>query len=300
MKALVTDIERGATFDGPGIRTVVYFKGCPLRCLWCSNPETQKIENQFYWDSRKCTKCGDCTKVENSSITINKDNFWNYNRFLCEDFDTPCRVCPVAGALKKVAQDMTVEDVFKIVMKDEKFYRNSGGGVTLSGGEILVNAAFATKLFERLKEEYIDTAIETTGFGSYRELETLAKLTDTVLFDIKHMDSEKHKQYTSVTNGLILENLTKLSKWHKKIIMRFPFIKGINDDEKNIHETAEFLKKLNLLEVNILPYHTMGLEKYRKLRMPYPMKTLEKHTQEELDNALKIMKSYGLKAKLNG
>ena len=185
-------------------------------------------------------------------------------------------------------------------MKDEKFYRNSGGGVTLSGGEILVNAAFATKLFEKLKEEYIDTAIETTGFGSYRELETLAKLTDTVLFDIKHMDSEKHKQYTSVTNGLILENLTKLSKWHKKIIMRFPFIKGINDDEKNIHETAEFLKKLNLLEVNILPYHTMGLEKYRKLRMPYPMKTLEKHTQEELDNALKIMKSYGLKAKLNG
>ena len=206
----------------------------------------------------------------------------------------------VAGALKKVAQDMTVEDVFKIVMKDEKFYRNSGGGVTLSGGEILVNAAFATKLFERLKEEYIDTAIETTGFGSYRELETLAKLTDTVLFDIKHMDSEKHKQYTSVTNGLILENLTKLSKWHKKIIMRFPFIKGINDDEKNIHETAKFLKKLNLLEVNILPYHTMGLEKYRKLRMPYPMKTLEKHTQEELDNALQIMKSYGLKAKLNG
>ena len=91
MKALVTDIERGATFDGPGIRTVVYFKGCPLRCLWCSNPETQKIENQFYWDSRKCTKCGDCTKVENSSITINKDNFWNYNRFLCEDFDTRCR-----------------------------------------------------------------------------------------------------------------------------------------------------------------------------------------------------------------
>ena len=275
MRALVTDIERGATFDGPGIRTVVYFKGCPLRCLWCSNPETQKLENEF-WDY--------------------EGSLYKGNRTLCSD----CIVTSTSSTLKQVAKDMTLEEVFTIVMKDENFYRNSGGGVTLSGGEVLVNSAFAIKLFEKLKDEYVNTAIETTGYGSYRELEKLAKLTDTILFDIKHMDSGKHKKYTAVSNEIILENLTKLSKWHKKIIMRFPFIKGVNDDEKNIHETAKFLKKLNLLEVNILPYHTMGLEKYRKLRMPYPMKTLEKHTKEELDNALKIMKSYGLKAKLNG
>ena len=170
----------------------------------------------------------------------------------------------------------------------------------MSGGEILVNSAFAIKLFEKLKEEYINTAIETTGYGNYKDLENLAKLTDTVLFDIKHLNSQKHKEYTSVSNEIILENLTKLSKWHKKIIMRFPFIKGINDDEKNIHQTAEFLKNLNLLEVNILPYHTMGLEKYRKLGREYPMKTLEKHTQAELNNAVSIMNSYGLKAKLYG
>lgn len=275
MRALVTDIERGATFDGPGIRTVVYFKGCPLRCLWCSNPETQKLENEF-WDY--------------------EGSLYKGNRTLCSD----CIATSTSSTLKQVAKDMTLEEVFTIVMKDENFYRNSGGGVTLSGGEVLVNSAFAIKLFEKLKDEYVNTAIETTGYGSYRELEKLAKLTDTILFDIKHMDSGKHKKYTAVSNEIILENLTKLSKWHKKIIMRFPFIKGVNDDEKNIHETAKFLKKLNLLEVNILPYHTMGLEKYRKLRMPYPMKTLEKHTQEELDNALQIMKSYGLKAKLNG
>ena len=275
MRALVTDIERGATFDGPGIRTVVYFKGCPLRCLWCSNPETQKLENEF-WDY--------------------EGSLYKGNRTLCSD----CIATSTSSTLKQVAKDMTLEEVFTIVMKDENFYRNSGGGVTLSGGEVLVNSAFAIKLFEKLKDEYVNTAIETTGYGSYRELEKLAKLTDTILFDIKHMDSGKHKKYTAISNEIILENLTKLSKWHKKIIMRFPFIKGINDDEKNIHETAKFLKKLNLLEVNILPYHTMGLEKYRKLRMPYPMKTLEKHTQEELDNALQIMKSYGLKAKLNG
>ena len=272
MRALVTDIERGATFDGPGIRTVVYFKGCPLRCLWCSNPETQKLENEF----------------------------WDYDGSLYKGNKNPCSGCPAANSLKQVAKDMTLEEVFEIVMKDENFYRNSGGGVTLSGGEILVNSAFAIKLFEKLKEEYINTAIETTGYGNYKDLENLAKLTDTVLFDIKHLNSQKHKEYTSVSNEIILENLTKLSKWHKKIIMRFPFIKGINDDEKNIRQTAEFLKNLNLLEVNILPYHTMGLEKYRKLGREYPMKTLEKHTQAELDNAVGIMKSYGLKAKLYG
>ena len=272
MRALVTDIERGATFDGPGIRTVVYFKGCPLRCLWCSNPETQKLENEF----------------------------WDYEGSLYKGNRTSCSDYIATSTLKQVAKDMTLEEVFTIVMKDENFYRNSGGGVTLSGGEVLVNSAFAIKLFEKLKDEYVNTAIETTGYGSYRELEKLAKLTDTILFDIKHMNSGTHKKYTAVSNEIILENLTKLSKWHKKIIMRFPFIKGVNDDEKNIHETAKFLKKLNLLEVNILPYHTMGLEKYRKLRMQYPMKTLEKHTQEELNNALQIMKSYGLKAKLNG
>ncbi len=272
MRALVTDIERGATFDGPGIRTVVYFKGCPLRCLWCSNPETQKMENEF----------------------------WDYDGSLYKGSKTSCSGCPAANTLKQVAKDMTLEEVFTIVMKDENFYRNSGGGVTLSGGEILVNSAFAIELFEKLKEEYINTAIETTGYGNYKDFEKLAKLTDTILFDIKHMDNKKHKKYTAVSNEIILKNLTKLSEWHKKIIMRFPFIKGINDDEKNIHETAKFLKKLNLLEVNILPYHTMGLEKYKKLGREYPMKTLEKHTQDELNNALNIMKSYGLQAKLNG
>ena len=261
MEALVTAIERCATFDGPGIRTVVYFKGCPLRCKWCSNPETQKIENEVFYNEKE--------------------------------------ISPITGEYPKVAKLMTLNEIFDIVMKDEKFYRNSGGGVTLSGGEILVNVEFAIKLFEKLKEEYINTAIETTGYGNYKEFEKLAKLTDTILFDIKHMNSQKHKEYTAVSNELILEKLEKLSKWHKNIIMRFPLIKGVNDDDTNVEETAKFLKKINLIDVDVLPYHTMGVEKYRKLRRPYPMKTLEKHTKEELEHVIELMRGVGIRARIN-
>ena len=127
----------------------------------------------------------------------------------------------------------------------------------------------------------------------------MAKLTDTVLFDIKHMNSQKHKEYTAVSNELILENLEKLSKWHKNIIMRFPLIKGVNDDDVNVEETAKFLKKINLIDVDVLPYHTMGVEKYRKLRRPYPMKTLEKHTKEELEHVIELMRGVGIRARIN-
>lgn len=261
MKVLITAIEKGAVFDGPGIRTVVYFKGCPLRCLWCSNPETQKLENEYYIGGEK-------NPIDNSYL--------------------------------KVAKEMTVNEIFKEVMKDEKFYRISNGGVTLSGGEILLNSGFGIKLFELLKEEYINTAIETTGYGKYVDLESLAKLTGTILFDLKHMNSEIHKKYTGVSNDIILENLEKLSKWHKNIIIRYPFIKEVNDDEENITNTAQFIKKLGLKEIDILPYHTMGMEKYRKLKRKYPMKTLEKNTEKELSRAIKIIKSYNLNVKLNG
>lgn len=261
MEALITAIERGAVFDGSGIRTVVYFKGCPLKCLWCANPETQKIENEYYI-------FGERNPLDNSFI--------------------------------EVAKTMSLNEVFYEVMKDEKFYRNTNGGVTLSGGEILINCSFAIKLFEKLKDEYINTAIETTGYGNYEKFEQLAKLTDTILFDIKHMDNDKHKKYTGVSNKLILENLEKLSSWHKNIIMRFPFIKNVNDDKKNIVETAKFLKKLKLLNIHLLPYHTMGLDKYKKLGRKYEMETLEKHSKEELEKAILILKDFGLNAKLNG
>ncbi len=261
MKVLITSIERGATFDGPGIRTVIYFKGCPLRCLWCSNPETQKIENEYYVYGEKN---------------------------------------PIDNSLLKVAKEMTVSEVFKEVMKDEKFYRTSKGGVTLSGGEILINSDFGVELFELLKVEYVGTAIETSGYGNYEDLEKLSKLTDVILFDIKHMDSQLHKQYTGVYNGIILDNLTKLSKWHNNIIIRYPLIRGINDDIENIEKTIKFMKNLELNEINILPYHTMGLEKYRKLKIKYPMELVEKHTEKELDEIIEIISSYGLKVKLNG
>ncbi len=298
METHVCEIERMGLYDGPGIRTVVFLKGCPLRCLWCSNPETQLTKNQIYYDEKKCIKCKKCTTVsQNNAVTF--DEKWEFDTEKCEDVQSYISVCPT-GALRETAKKMTTDEVFREVMKDTSYYKNSKGGLTVSGGEVLMNTDFAAELLSMVKEEYISTAIETTGFGSYENLEKLAKVTDHVLFDLKHMNSKIHKEITGVSNEIILENLEKLASWHKGIIIRFPLIKGMNDSEENVIETANFLKKVKLNEIHVLPYHTLGLGKYKQLQMKYPMKILEKHTKEELERVLELIKKVGINAKLNG
>lgn len=298
METHVCEIERMGLYDGPGIRTVVFLKGCPLRCLWCSNPETQLTKNQIYYDEKKCIKCKKCTEVsENNAVTFTEK--WEFDPEKCEDVQSYISVCPT-GALRETAKKMTTEEVFREVMKDTSYYKNSKGGLTVSGGEVLMNTDFAAELLSMVKEEYISTAIETTGFGKYENLEKLAKVTDHVLFDLKHMDSKIHKEITGVSNEIILENLEKLSRWHKGIIIRFPLIKGMNDTEENVIETAKFLKKVKLNEIHVLPYHTLGLGKYKQLQMKYPMKILEKHTKEELERVLELIREVGINGKLNG
>lgn len=298
METYICEIERMGLYDGPGIRTVVFLKGCPLRCLWCSNPETQISRNQIYYDEKKCIKCKRCTEVtENNAITfIDK---WEFDPEKCVDTYKYTSICPT-NALRETAKKMTVNEVLHEVMKDSSYYRNSNGGLTISGGEVLLNTEFAFELLSKIKEEYISTAIETTGFSNYENLEKLGKVTDFILFDLKHMNSKIHKQITGVPNEIILDNLERLSKWHKGIIIRFPLIKEMNDTEENIIETANFLKKVKLNEIHVLPYHTLGLEKYRQLQMKYPMKVLEKHTKEELDRVIELIKEKGINAKLNG
>jgi pyruvate formate lyase activating enzyme len=298
METCVCEIERLGIHDGPGIRTVVFLKGCPLRCVWCSNPETQLLKNQIYYNEKKCIGCKRCVKAcqDNSLEFVDE---WKFYPEKCTDINRIIQSCPV-GALKNTAEKMTVDEVFDEVMKDYSYYRNSNGGLTVSGGEVLMNWEFAYELLKKVKEEYISTAIETSGFGDYSALEKIAEVTDYILFDIKHMDEKIHKEVTGVSNKKILENLEKLSKQHKNIMIRVPLLKGLNDTEENVNKTIDFVQKMKLNEIHILPYHTLGLEKYRQLKMPYLGNDYQKHTPEDLERVKEIIERNGLKCKING
>ncbi|MEI6287111.1 MAG: glycyl-radical enzyme activating protein [Bacillota bacterium] len=236
MKTLVTQIERGAAFDGPGLRTVVFFKGCPLRCQWCANPETQNMTNETYFSEKLCMNCSErCPKS--------------------------VQTCPT-GALITVAKEMTIAEIVNEIRKDEVFFRTSGGGVTLSGGEILLHAKAALEILKQCKLNHISTAVETSGFGLREELLKIAKYTDLFLFDIKHCDSEKHYAATGVHNETIIDNLRALCAVNAQIIIRLPLIPGINDTAENIRQLIELMQSLNLRELHILPYHALAREKY--------------------------------------
>ena len=298
MKTYVCEIERLGIHDGPGIRTVVFLKGCPLKCIWCSNPETQLSLNQIYYNEKKCIKCRRCVEAsENNSVEF--DDEWKFFPERCSDVNKIIQSCPV-GALKNTSEKMMADEVFDEVMKDYPYYKNSNGGLTVSGGEVLMNSDFAYELIKKVKEEYISTAIETSGFGNYSGLEKVAKVTDYILFDIKHMDEKIHEEITGVSNKIILANLKKLSEWHKNIIIRVPLLKGVNDTEDNIIKTIEFVKEMKLNEIHILPYHTLGLEKYRQLKMAYMGNDYKKHTPEDLEKVREMVEAGGLKCKING
>ena len=234
---------------------------------------------------------------ENNSVEF--DDEWKFFPERCSDVNKIIQSCPV-GALKNTSEKMMADEVFDEVMKDYPYYKNSNGGLTVLGGEVLMNSDFAYELIKKVKEEYISTAIETSGFGNYSGLEKVAKVTDYILFDIKHMDEKIHEEITGVSNKIILANLKKLSEWHKNIIIRVPLLKGVNDTEDNIIKTIEFVKEMKLNEIHILPYHTLGLEKYRQLKMAYMGNDYKKHTPEDLEKVREMVEAGGLKCKING
>ena len=274
MRALVTDIERGATFDGPGIRTVVYFKGCSLRCLWCSNPETQKLENEF----------------------------WDYEGSLYKGNRTSCSDCIATSTLKQVAKDMPLEEVFTIVMKDENFYRNSGGGVTLSGGEVCAQPVFATNLLMECKKLGINTAVETSGYAELNSILELAQFVDLFLYDIKNIDSDRHEELTGVRNEKILRNLVELIQRGYKVKVRMPLIKGLNTGESIIRRTMEFCKPFygrpNFMGVDLLPYHKLGVNKYKQLGKKYSIEEDVSMTDDDLQRIERWICEYGVGAKV--
>ncbi len=298
MKGIIFDIKRYSIHDGPGLRTTVFFKGCPLRCLWCHNPESQKLKPQIVWYENRCMGCLDCYNAcsFNAIDTKNAISIVEDRCTLCGDCIKACST----GALEIIGKEYEVVELVKEILKDELFFEN-GGGVTISGGEPFVQYEFLLALLKRLKEEKLHIALDTTGYSKEKELIETIQYVSLFLYDLKLMDSKKHKRYTGVENEMILNNLEALDRNNAKIAIRIPIIPTINDDNKNIKETAEFLSKLNNIDsVDLLPFHNMMADKYKRLKIPFLVGNIKKPTDEKMNDLKDFFKSYGFKVNIGG
>ena len=294
IKGQVFNIQHFSTEDGPGVRTTVFLQGCPLRCLWCANPESQKAVRQLAHRAPICVKCGMCIRnCPNQALSV-KDGAISIDRGKCVSCGTCTQVCP-SHAMFFYGEEKTIDKVFEEVMKDKGFYETSGGGVTCSGGEAMLQPEFVAELFRRCKEEEIHTTLDTCGQFPSENIEKVLPYTDLVLYDIKHMDTEKHREYTGFGNELILENLKKIHEYPVKIFIRIPVIPGYNDSEENLAATAEFVKELDpSLHVDLLPYHRFGLGKYKMLDMPYLLEGVSSPDAEQKESYKRIFINFGL------
>ena len=255
-KGRIFDIQRFSVHDGPGIRTIVFLKGCVLRCKWCCNPESQNFA------------------IEEMTL---------------------------GGKVKTVGRDVTVGEVMETVKRDMPYYRRSGGGLTLSGGESLCQPEFAVALLRASKEYSINTAMESTGYAKYDVIEQYLPYLDLYLMDIKHMNAKKHEQFTTKTNELILENAKKIAEHAKKLIIRVPVIPNFNDTESEILDIARFASNLpNVNELHLLPYHRLGQDKYSGLGRTYELADLVPPTDEKMQLLLKAAETTGLKCQIGG
>ncbi|RBP70190.1 pyruvate formate lyase activating enzyme [Alkalibaculum bacchi] len=280
-RAIIFNIQKFSIHDGPGIRTVVFFKGCPLRCLWCANPESQIGKIQISWDDTKCVECNKCVEScpEGSIINVNGRKQIDTNK--CENWETIIKECPTKGFTVE-GEYKSVDEIMQEVLKDKVFYEESGGGVTLSGGEVLQQADFAIELLKELKKYGIHRAAETTGYAAPQIFERFIEHIDLLLYDMKHYDPVKHKEATNVDNKITQANMRTAVKKGKKIIARIPVIPGFNDDLKDAKEFCKLLKDIGIKEVNLLPFHQMGEKKYEALGMEYKMKGIKQLHPEDL------------------
>ena len=276
-QGMVFNVQKYSVHDGPGIRTIVFLKGCSLSCRWCSNPESQQREPELAFNAGRClgvSKCGHCiVACPYGSITLGDDDKLRINRSHCTACHMPCAAaCPAQGLLV-YGKQRTVDDVLNVVEQDMAFYARSGGGLTLSGGEPLLQGEFAVALLREARARRIKTAVETCGMVSAETVRAAAEYLNYVLFDIKHMDSAEHEARTGLPNKRILENFRILAEEFPNlpILARTPIIPGFNDSEQAVAAIAEFLKPYERVEYEMLPYHRLGTQKYQFLDRPVPL-----------------------------
>ena len=292
MNVNIVEIKRFAVHDGDGIRTTVFFKGCPLKCLWCHNPETLSPKQQLAFYGHKCVMCEKCAEVcslhslSGGTHTIDKEK--------CVLCGRCAEVCP-QSAIEIFGTEMTVDEVCAALIKDKSFYDESGGGITLSGGECLLQSEACREILKEMKRCEINTAVDTCGFVAREAIDRVMPYTDTFLYDIKAIDEDVHKQCTGQPNGLILDNLMYIDKSGAKTEIRIPYVPGYNDNQ--IDKIGSFLAQLkNITGVRVLPYHNYAASKYAALGIEDTLpKTLP--SEAEISKAKDILKNYGIPVK---
>jgi len=297
-KGLVLSVDRNVVEDGPGIRTTVFLKGCPLRCVWCHSPQSQSRERQLLFIENRCIGCGECVEIcPKDALEISgtaRRILWER----CDDCGECTPVCP-SMALEMAGEWMTVEQVMDVVRRDTVYYKNSGGGVTFSGGEALGQPEFLTACLESCKHEGIHTAVDTSGFAKWSVLEQILPHTDLFLYDLKHMDSRQHEQMTGVGNALILENLKRIDRSGTPIWIRVPLIPGHNDSIENLRQVAAFAKTLPHVEkISLLPYNVAAGAKYSFIGRTYKLEHLDGYTKQEKPDFVKLFSSVGIEVEI--
>jgi pyruvate formate lyase activating enzyme len=279
-KGRIFNIQRFSLQDGPGLRTTVFLKGCPLACAWCHNPESQSSDRELVTMEGRCIACGSCHGVDEPEACVD--------------------ACPT-GARQLLGQDLSVEELIEDVLRDRLFFDESGGGVTLSGGEPLSQSLFVLQVLADLRHRGIHTALDTCGLGRREDLLAAAALSDLVLFDLKHMDEAQHLTWTGASNGAILANLEALGRVHGQIWIRVPVIPGVNDDGANLEATARFVAGIpGVRRLDLLPFHSTGAAKFRRLGREYHLEQVPLPTPEHMAGLADLFRAHGITVTVGG
>lgn len=299
MNATIFNIQKFSVNDGPGIRTTVFFKGCPLACAWCHNPESIHPKPELLYYSSKCIGCGRCiTACKQSAVSADGHKI-SINRSKCIRCGACTEACPT-DALQMAGKEVSIDEILREIDKDAVFYQQSGGGVTFSGGEPMAQIDALETLLKASKARGLHTAVDTSGYAPWSEFERILKWTDLFLFDVKHLDEASHQSFTGVSNKVILENLRQLSRHKANLGLRLPVIPGVNDSDAHIDRIGALLSSLNIQTVYLLPYHGIAKGKYERLGQVYALDGMKSPSHSEMERLKKRLDNFGLNVRIGG